>query len=351
MKNKRDYSEHPLNVGIVGLGNVGERHARTYLNEKRCRVRWLYDIDHDLAERLAPEFDGARIAKDYRTLIDDDNLDVISVCSFDGDHFEQIIPALEKGVHLFVEKPICRSTEEIRAIKEAWSRGGRPAFDSNLMSRGSPLYQWLATFIARGGLGDIYAIDAEYWYGRLHKLTHGWRRHVENYSVMQGGAVHLMDVIFMMINERPTSCTAFGNRICTEGSEFRYNDFVTATYRFPSSLIARVTANFGCVHRHQHVLRVFGTRATFLLDDAGPRVHATRDDITSGRPAGSNPALPIDLPYRPATKGDLIPPLIDLIVSGADSEPLAQRNFDVISAIIAADESVAAGNEVPVTYV
>ncbi len=340
----------PLNVAVIGLGNAGVRHAEAYAGNKACKLRWFHDTDEAKAEALARDFGGVPVAKDYESILADGDVDIVSIASFDGDHFAQTIPALSKGKNLFVEKPLCRSREEVNAVKAAWKEGGRPALDSNLMSRGSPLYNWLATFVDRGGLGDIYAIDAEYWYGRLHKITDGWRTDVDHYSVMQGGAVHLMDVIFMLTGERPQTVTAVGNRICTEGTAFRYDDFVTATYRFPSSMIGRATANFGCVHRHQHILRVFGTRATFLLDDAGPRLHTARDNITSGLPEGASAAIPIDIPYRPDHKGDLIPPFIDRIVMGEDSEPLLQRNLDVISAIIAADEALESGKEKTVDY-
>ena len=340
-----------MNVGVVGLGSVGKRHADTYYEHDGCTLRWLHDIDRPLVDKLSREYDGAKVADRYEDIVDDDEVDLVSVCSFDDDHYGQAISALERGKHLFVEKPLCTNLDELASIKKQWEKADRPALDCNLMSRGSPLYQWLQVFIERGGLGDIYAIDAEYWYGRLHKITDGWRKDVEGYSVMQGGAVHLMDTIFMMTNERPTSCFAVGNRVCTEGSDFRYNDFVTSMYRFPSSMVARVTANFGCVHPHQHILRIFGTDATFLLDDQGPRIHATRDNVSSGLANKADAVTPIDLPYRPVHKGDLIPPLVEQILTGADTSVLAQRNFDVMSAIMAADLSAATGKEVPVPYV
>ena len=292
---RRDPRKNPLKVGVLGLGNVGRRHVETYHNHKHCQVKWIFDVNDDLAYQVSAEFGEIAIAKDYQDMVEDRDIDMISICTYDGQHFKQIISALENQKHVFVEKPMCSTLDEVRKVKNAWEKAGRPAFDSNLMSRGSPLYKWLCTFIERDGLGKIYSIDAEYWYGRLHKLTDGWRNNVDDYSVMGGGAIHLMDTMFMMIDERPSSCFAKGNRICTENSKFKYNDYVTATYGFESSLIARITANFGCVHRHQHILRIFGDRATFILDDAGPRIHATRDNITEGLQDKSCAILPIGL--------------------------------------------------------
>jgi len=92
-----------------------------------------------------------------------------------------------------------------------------------------------------------------------------------------------------------------------------------------------VTANFGSVHRHHHVVRVFGTKATFIYDDQGPRIHRTRDE---GRRAA-----PVRLAELPPHKGALIPGFVDGILAGRDSTPAARREFDLIAVIAAADES------------
>jgi predicted dehydrogenase len=210
--------------------------------------------------------------------------------------------------------------------------------------RAAPLYQWLRRAIASGDLGDVYAIDGDYLYGRLDKITAGWRRDVDNYSVVQGGGVHLVDLILWLTQERPASVMAAGNRVCTAGTAYRYNDFVAATLTFPSGLLARITANFGCVHRHQHVLRVFGTRGTFIYDDAGARLHTSRD------PAVPATAL-ANLSPLPASKGDLIPPFVDAIVAGSNGREAAQHEFDVISVCVAADAAVAASQPIAVEYV
>src|SRR5437879_8574199 len=111
---------------------------------------------------------------------------------------------------------------------------------------------------------------------------------------MQGGGVHLVDLMLWLTGQRPRSVTAVGNRICTEGTAFHYHDYVSATFTFASGLVGRITANFGCVHRHQHVLRVFGTKGTFIYDDMGPRLYNSRDLAV--------PATNVDIAAAPASQ-------------------------------------------------
>ena len=64
--------------------------------------------------------------------------------------------------------------------------------------------------------------------------------------------------------------------------------------RFPSGVIGGMTANFACVHRHQHVIRVFGTAATVISDDRGVRMHACATRAL----APSRPPTPRSRPTR-----------------------------------------------------
>jgi predicted dehydrogenase len=307
-----------------------------------CELRWLHDLDRQRAEVLAASLGSAQIAATYEEMLADPGVQLVSIASYDDAHFSQVMQALEAGKHVFVEKPLSRSIDELQAVKAAWQRAGRH-LAANLVLRAAPLYAWLRRAIADGELGDVYAFDGDYLYGRLHKITEGWRRDVPDYSVMQGGGVHLVDLMLWLTGERPTRVSAAGNRIVTAGTAFRRRDYVAATFTFPSGVIGRITANFGCVHRHQHVVRVFGTSATFISDDRGARLHESRDPERVARVIPLAPAA--------SSKGDLIPDFVSGIVTGADTSTLTQLDFDVLSACSAADAALVSGSPMDVTYV
>lgn len=332
-------SARPFGVGIVGLG-VGEAHARAYAALPACEVRWLYDRDPVRGAVLADALGCGRPAASFEQIVDDPLVDLVSIASYDDAHFGQVVAALEHGKHVFVEKPMCRTLGELKIVKEAMRRSAR-RLGSNLILRAAPLYRWLKGAIEAGELGEVYAIDGDYLYGRLHKITDGWRKDVADYSVMQGGGVHLVDLLLWLTGQRPVRVSAAGNAVATRGTAFRYRDFIAATFEFPSGLVGRVTANFGCVHRHQHVLRVFGTRATFIHDDSGARLHESREPSVSARR--------LDLHALAASKGDLIPGFVGDILAGAAPAD-ADLDFDVLAACAAADRAADAGTVMEVTY-
>jgi predicted dehydrogenase len=331
-----------LGCAVIGLG-IGEQHARTYAALGGARLTWLCDLDFERAARLARELGRGEPVRDARRVLEDASTSVVSIASFDDAHFAQLTAALAAGKNVFVEKPLCRSMDELREVKRVWAGARRPHLRSNLVLRAAPLYRWLREKIGAGEFGRIYAFDGDYLYGRLHKITEGWRKDVADYSVMQGGGIHMADLMLWLTGEKPLSVSAAGNRISTEGTAFRYDDFVSAVYGFPSGLIGRITANFGCVHRHRHVVRVFGTEATFLYDDQGPRLYRTRE-------AGHPPEW-LGQSALPGAKGDLIPPFVEAIQHGEDAAGPAQTEFDLASVCFAADKAAQTGRSEEIEYV
>src|SRR5215831_18445734 len=126
-----------IGVAVVGLG-VGEQHARAYLANGRCDLRWLYDLDLQKAQRMVSELGSGSVANS----------------------FEQVVSALNVEKHVFVEKPLCRSVGELQVIRAIWAKQhGKLKLASNLVLRAAPLYRWLKEKISGGDFGDLYAFD------------------------------------------------------------------------------------------------------------------------------------------------------------------------------------------------
>lgn len=330
-----------IKAAVVGLG-VGAAHARAYATTPGASLVRVFDIDETRRRACEAEY-RLPATSSFNAILEDPDVEMISIASYDDAHGEEVLAALAAGKHLLVEKPLARSMEELRLIKSAWIAAGRPLLASNLVLRAAPLYLWLKESIARGDFGEIYAFDGDYLYGRLHKITEGWRKDVADYSVLQGGGIHLIDLMLWLTGQRPSSAWACGTRIATRGTDYRYDDYTAATWKFPSGLVGRVTANYGCVHPHQHELRIFGTKATFLLDDMGPRVHRGRD----AAPRRES----IALASVPDHKGALVPELIAALGEEKSTEATTLHEMNLLAACFAADRSAAAGVEIPVEIV
>lgn len=328
-----------LNCAVVGLG-IGEQHASAILNSASSNLAAICELDQEKINYFLHKYKlDFSIVKSFTEILLDDQITLVSIASFDDAHFDQVMACLHHGKCIFVEKPLCQTKEQLKEIYNRWKKN-RLALASNLVLRKAPLYGWLKKIISSGQMGEIYAMDMDYLYGRIHKITEGWRKDVKNYSVMAGGGIHLIDLMMQLINQTPTKVQSSVNKIATTGTNFRYPDFHAATFYFANGIVGRVTANFGCMHKHQHVIRIFGTKATFVYDDMGARIHWNRDE-------SSRPEL-IDLSPRPMHKGDV---LMDFIESTTvNNKYNTAYEFDLMSTVIAADESILHQKTIDIRY-
>ena len=331
---------NPLRCAIVGLG-VGEQHAIAYSRDPRCVLVGLCDTDTSKRTEVGARFPGIPLYGSWQDLLANAEANVVSIASSDDAHTEQIVGSLNQGIHVFAEKPLCQTASELSAIRQAISTSQR-ALLTNVILRMAPAFASLKEMVQRGDLGTIYAFDGDYLYGRIHKILSGWRSSIPLYSVIQGGAVHLIDLMHWVLGERPESVRTHGNKIASRGTAFKFHDFTASTFLFPSGAIGRVTANFGCVHRHQHVVRVFGTEGTFISDALGPRVIRSRNgDVML---MGSKSALPDH-------KGNLIPDFLAAISqTPAERMPQVESHIQTTTLCLAADESLLSGADVKISY-
>jgi len=328
-----------LKAGIIGLG-VGEQHISGYGVDPRCEVVALCDSDKTKLKEVGSKYQQCRLTTNPDDILFDPSIGVVSIATYDNAHWDQIIKALENGKHVFAEKPLCLFLDEAVQIAAALRKHPGLKLSSNLILRCSPRFKELKARISDGELGDVYAIEADYNYGRIEKLTDGWRGKLDFYSVFLGGGVHMVDLIRWLTGAQVEGVYATGSRVATAGSRFRHPDYVCALLGLDNGIRAKVSANFGCVHPHFHGLTVYGTRATFIngLPDAKL--------ITSRDPERSTEVITTS--YPGCAKGDLIGNFLDEITGEGSMEVTAEEVFRTMAVCFAAEESLSTGQAVSV---
>jgi predicted dehydrogenase len=329
-----------LRAGVIGLG-VGERHIHGFRKHPQCEVVALCDIDPEKKAMAAERYPDIRFFDQAETLIRSDEVDIVCIASFDNDHHAQVMLSLELGKHVFVEKPLCLYEEEFQDIRRLAARRPELAMGSNLILRRAPRFAWLRQAIAEGRLGRLYHLEGDYLYGRLHKLTEGWRGRIPYYSVVHGGAIHLLDLMTWLSGSAVTEVQAMGVGLCTEGTQFRGPDMVAALLRFDNGAMGKVSANFSCVYPHFHQLQVYGSEASFLQTsrEAG-LLYRSRDP--------QQPPEPITAAYPGAEKGDLLYSFVESILGHGPSEITRAEMFQSMASCLAITRSLATGEKVTV---
>jgi UDP-N-acetylglucosamine 3-dehydrogenase len=110
-----------MKVGVIGVGAMGQHHARVYREMEGVELIGVSDIDRLRAEEIAV-MHGARAFTDYRKLLSCD-LDAVSVAVPTTLHKTVAMDVINEGVHLLVEKPIARFNPVVARLKEIIDSG------------------------------------------------------------------------------------------------------------------------------------------------------------------------------------------------------------------------------------
>lgn len=338
-------SKGKVRAAVIGLG-VGEKHIVGYEKHPDCQVVALCDTDPaklaDVAARNPGQGFDRRLTTDPFEILNDRGIDVVSIASYDDAHHAQIMAALATDKHVFVEKPLCLHDHEHADIAAALRAKPHLKMTSNLILRRCPRFLRLKGMIERGEFGPVYYMEGDYNYGRVHKITEGWRGQIPFYSVVHGGAIHLLDLLMWLSGRKPVEVTAMGNKIVTQDTAFRYNDLGVSLVRFDDGAIAKVSANFGCVMPHFHNLAIYGIRQSFQQTPLGAALFQSRDPAV--------PPEPVTEAYPGAEKGDLIAGFIAHILGGPAPDVTAEDVLNAMAVSLAIEASVQSGAPVPVTY-
>ncbi len=149
-----------LKVGIIGTGWIADAHINCYKQMPDVEIVAGADLVPGKAEAFFKkwEVEGARCYPDHKSMLDAEQLDAVSVCTYNRTHAECAIYAMQKGVDVLLEKPMCVTIEEAAEICKVEKETGRllsigfqPRLDANM--------QMIKKIVESGELGEIYYIQ------------------------------------------------------------------------------------------------------------------------------------------------------------------------------------------------
>lgn len=160
VKEKKKTSARKLKVGIIGTGWIAEAHIQSYKNMPDVDVVAAADLIPGKAEAFMEEYGvkGVRFYPSHKEMLDNEELDAVSVCTYNRAHAECAIYALEKGVNVLLEKPMTVTLDEAVAIMKAEKKSGK-VLSIGFQPRGDANMQYIKRIVDSGELGKIYYIQ------------------------------------------------------------------------------------------------------------------------------------------------------------------------------------------------
>ncbi|MFB4160349.1 Gfo/Idh/MocA family oxidoreductase [Geomicrobium sp. JSM 1781026] len=106
-----------MKIGVIGAGNMGENHLRTYASMPRhCELIGVYDVDQSKRDRAAEQYMITSFPS-LETLLE--SVDAVSITVPTPYHFEVGMTCIEYGIHMLMEKPIASTEDEAKELQKA----------------------------------------------------------------------------------------------------------------------------------------------------------------------------------------------------------------------------------------
>ncbi|MCG7393115.1 Gfo/Idh/MocA family oxidoreductase [Microvirga sp. ACRRW] len=156
-----------LAIGLIGTGYMGKCHAlawnavaSVFGDVPRPRLAMLAEASQDLAERKARELGFERATGDWRKLVNDPEIDVVSITTPNAFHPEMAIAALEAGKHVWCEKPMATKLADAeRMLAAAQASGKVAALGYNYIQ--NPAMRLIRRLLDKGQIGDVSHVRIE----------------------------------------------------------------------------------------------------------------------------------------------------------------------------------------------
>lgn len=275
--------EKKLRVGLVGLGGIcNVAHMPAYVQMEDVEICAVCDCNEEKIAAFREKWDLPTVPAftDYKAMLTQAQLDSVDICTPNYLHSEIAVEALERGLHVFCEKPDAVSVSEAVRMQKAAETSGR-----HLMvmrnNRYVPASRYLKAFIADGKMGEIYCGRCGWQRRRGIPGKGGWF----TTKALSGGGplidlgVHLIDLsIWLMGNPTPVAvsgCTyqkfadtdvsdsvhsTFGEK--KSGGTFDVEDLAMGMIRFDNGACLQIEFSWASnVEKENNFVELRGTKA------------------------------------------------------------------------------------------
>ena len=143
-----------LNVGIIGAGTISRNHIAAYKKNRNVKIVAIADINEQAAKALAEEHGIDYYCTDYHDILNDKNIDAVSIATPTFLHKQMVIEAIQSDKHILCEKPPALNAQETQECIDA-HKGSDKCFMYGLVCRFRNEMQYLKQYIESGKMGKV----------------------------------------------------------------------------------------------------------------------------------------------------------------------------------------------------
>ena len=188
------------NFAIIGCGRIAQRHAKHISNSGKLIA--VCDNVEEKAKKLAEDYSANYYTTVDELLENENNIDIVSICSPNGLHAEHTIKALNKGKHVVCEKPMALNSYDAGEMIKTAERVNKRLFIVK-QNRFNPPVSKIKELIDNKILGKIYSVQLScFWNRDFEYYVNSWK----GTKLLDGGTLftqfsHFVDLLYWMIGD------------------------------------------------------------------------------------------------------------------------------------------------------
>ncbi|GAE27974.1 myo-inositol 2-dehydrogenase 1 [Halalkalibacter wakoensis JCM 9140] len=318
-----------LRFGVVGTGAIGREHINRITNSlSGGKIVAVTDVNQDSAKQTVEQYQlDAVVYPDDKTLIADENVDVVVVTSWGPAHEATVLAAVEAGKYVFCEKPLATTAEGCMRIVEAEMKQGKKLVQVGFMRRYDSGYVQLKEAIDKGEIGQPLMVRA------VHRNPEVPESYVTEMAVVDT-LIHEIDALHWLVNDDYKSVQVVFPRK-TKYAHDKVQDPQLFTIETNSGIVMNVEVFVNCKYGYDIQCEVIGEDGVAYLPEFPSVVTRKNGKLSSN--------ILQDWKYRFMESYDVeIQDFIDSVVK--NGEPQGPTSWDGYIAAVTADACVKAQN-------
>ncbi len=235
-----------VRVGFIGCGGIAKAHAQLLAKLPEVELVAFCDIKEERAKELASRFGGSAYT-DWHEMLDKVQIDAVFICLPPFAHKDEVMVAAEKGIHIYIEKPIALDVKLAREMVRAVEKAGVKS-QVGYQLRFAAGVERAKELIEKGALGTIGLVSGQYWCRFIRKDW--WIDKSKSGGQIVEQSTHLYDVLRWLCGDVERVYCEMNRIFYKDVPGMTIEDVSAVVLRFKSGAVGAVTATIGAVPGH-----------------------------------------------------------------------------------------------------
>jgi len=256
-----------IRFGIIGCGYIGNRHAKHITENQEAQLVAAYDVKPESRNVFQKNY-NLPATDSLEDLLKRDDLDIISICTPNGNHFPSALAALEAGKNVLIEKPMTLHKDDAEQLIYTGLKNNKQIFVVK-QNRFNPPVQHVKSLMQDGRLGEVYFVIVNCYWNRNKEyyIKSDWKgKRLEDGGTLFTQFSHFVDIAYYLFGDVELETIGGVMKNVCHGDLIEFEDTGAFNFKFKSGALGSLnytTASFK--QNMEGSITVFAENATIKI--------------------------------------------------------------------------------------